>query len=437
MKNRSRREILATAAGGMACLAGCNELSSTDTTRDHDPGSPTHTATPDTPTRTNTETATPTVTPGNVRPTIRGWSVPNANASRSRWVPSATVPPTPPTEAWNLTYEEPEPPDDTYGSYAPTIRGPVVHDDLLLMSRRAVPSAESEVEAPEQYLEVYDTDTHEVLWSKRAVISNVALVGDVAVGWGPADEINVFDRETGEKRWEHTTEYGLRGVLPGESYIHAVTWRGIRSFTHDGELRWQTRPLDSSFRTGLSGFGDELYVGSSVGVAALSAETGDLLWHATDDAAPKPDLGIRVVGSTLLKVSSSNVVALDTEAAGELLWQRTMGGEVISMAMTDNLWVAVTESGKFGAYDLANGDRLWELKLDRKGRRVSIADSSILVGTEATLQLFDRYGVERWRLSRSDLPVSPNNIIVSDEQIYLVGFVDSDVRRSAVMSVLQ
>jgi outer membrane protein assembly factor BamB len=119
-----------------------------------------------------------------------------------------------------------------------------------------------------------------------------------------------------------------------------------------------------------------VFVGSSNGINALYADTGEEMWNAPISSTRSTAIGSSL-NSHLLFVSSGNVLNAMNERTGSI--ERTsvgasapiIGGEIVVVSSTD---------GTLYAYDLGTGAVVWSYSLGILADGLAIADRLLLVG---------------------------------------------------------
>ena len=168
--------------------------------------------------------------------------------------------------------------------------------------------------------------------------------------------VAAFDKQTGREVWRTTMTPDVRDRQAWRFNIFA-----------------RVHPADLGFGGGAALAGDRLFVTSGFGfVAAMDAETGDLLWqHDAPGPMRNPPL---VAEDLVVAVSISNeVIALD-QASGEERWAYQSFEEsarylaAAAPAHADGTVIVPFSSGELASLALANGRVQWQAMISRTSR---------------------------------------------------------------------
>ena len=202
--------------------------------------------------------------------------------------------------------------------------------------------------------------------------------GSSALGnpaWGPAV------RAPFEQEWQLQTGYEFFSapvLLDGMLYLgcNDMRFRAVNAAT--GEVAWS-----HSVVCGLSGgaAGDEsrIWFGGQDGlVYCLDRASGSTIWTTGLGYHVFSDVALFQDSVVLAGTSMGGVAALDAES-GELLWSHTLEGLVLGPSVQDTVAVFVTESGDVAAYT-PSGRVLWERSFQSQPSPPTICGASLYIG---------------------------------------------------------
>lgn len=182
--------------------------------------------------------------------------------------------------------------------------------------------------------------------------------------------LNVHD---GRQRWRYATDVSVRhAAVLSDELVYGVTMTGqvVAVTRESGELRWSYQLGDASRRwvysTPLLAHG-RLYVGVSSHLVALDPETGQRLWLRDDIGvddwissypSPAADADHLLVP---FYTQPQTLLSLDP-ATGHTRWavDGTKSNYVYSTPVLDDGRAYVTSGSAVRAYDLADGQVVWE-----------------------------------------------------------------------------
>lgn len=149
-------------------------------------------------------------------------------------------------------------------------------------------------------------------------------------------------------------------------------------------------------------------IGGSLGLYALSPQTGSLLWQLPSSArlfSPSVAEGIAYVGD-----EDGTLRALSV-ATGEILWRRNFTGWVYPPAIVDNQLVVGGQEHRLYGLDAATGKVLWETPLNQElvYRPIAVGDGAVVVTTFAgeILALSAEDGSQLWQAQDTVVNLSP------------------------------
>lgn len=284
------------------------------------------------------------------------------------------------------------------------------------------------VRAP--FEQVWRLDTGYEFFSAPVLLDSVLYIG--------CNDMNfrALDIRTGRVLWSHPVVCGLSGGASGDG---TRVWFGGQ----DGMVYCLDRETGRSiWSTGLGYhvFSDAalfcdtiVLAGTSMGgVAALHAETGDLIWDRELDGLV---LGPAICDTVAVFVTESGDVAAFSPS-GRVLWNRQFTSQPSAPTISGQAVFIGFSSGKVLAFGLTGGETLWETQLpDVSGRTVISrpvsAGSMMLAGTcDSRLVCLDRdTGVLIWEAGFENwMQVPP---VVCDTLVY----ASCDDRRLHVISL--
>lgn len=207
-------------------------------------------------------------------------------------------------------------------------------------------------------LAVLDTETGEQLWETAVEpIPVQPAVGDGAVHVGCKDGfVRAFDTATGEQQWRYEFGDDIE-VAPAvrDGRVYAGTDRYM-SALRNGDEAWRFEVDGEDRFTGEAPAVDDkrVYLGGSLGLYALGAETGETRWtHELEHAALNAP---SVAGQTLVVGQNRSVTAFDV-ANGSRRWRvdgpRRPAGRI---AVADGRLYATHTHGTLFAYATEGGD---------------------------------------------------------------------------------
>lgn len=197
--------------------------------------------------------------------------------------------------------------------------------------------------------------------------------------------IHALIANTGKVEWTRTTKNGfltagayrdgllVLGDFDGKIY-------GLK--TKDGEVAWEYE-LDQQIASGGNFFGENVLLTSEGGsMIALDMKSGKLQWdYSTGDqlrSGPTIWKNYALLGGCDGRLHKIDLVA--GAAAGDGI---PLDGPTGSTpAVIDNLAVVPTQSGTVLAFDLENGNRIWEFKDEERSPEIRSSPAVIYTGKE-------------------------------------------------------
>lgn len=269
-----------------------------------------------------------------------------------------------------------------------------------------------------------DVATGEVRWRYRhgpGVCSNLTVVGNVAYAGCEDTHLYAVDATTGQLLWRYdagTTVDGPPNVVGGMIYI-GTERRGkggavVALDATTGQERWRVA-VDGDLYGALAVTGDVAYVpvwlGSSGSqsradseILALSTSNGTLLWSR--EIPGLVERALTVVDNIIYLGSSQGVCALDA-ATGDLRWRFIPTGDTRlswTPAVAGGIVYASGRAPYLYALDATTGEERWHAAIGSVGgppvSPATVADGVIYVGGDGLVAALDAVsGAERWRFT--------------------------------------
>ncbi|REA00588.1 hypothetical protein DEQ92_19800 [Haloferax sp. Atlit-6N] len=318
----NRRRFLRNvgAAGAMAGLAGCSQLSG-----DGSDGVNTGRA-------EACEPYKPTVT-GTL-----GWRSVRGDPAGTSVVPSADAPEPPLSLDWTFTL----------GGNAGAIE-PVATADRVYAHEY------------DSMLYAVDAESGEKVWG-RSVDSprgSLAIADDVVVGLADSTVLGL-DPETGETRWtgpeSHTSLFHGSPVIVDKTVYVPTELSLLALDLTDGSVRWQHTTGEETIATPAI-VGDAVYYGDyDTYIYAIDAATGEKRWRVKTNA--HIDCNVSVADDIVFAGSKGGVIRALDARSGEHVWTHDLGAEPNAMA-TDGSHVYVHTRGQLYALEASSGAVCW------------------------------------------------------------------------------
>ncbi len=230
----------------------------------------------------------------------------------------------------------------------------------------------------------------DTLWSistGRELFSPPAILGNMIFIAGNDKNLRGINRTTGQQIWSRAVTCGLSGGVAADS--STVYFSGQDGYMYalnleTGSEKWRAG-LGYHIFTDACVFCDSLVLaGNSMGsVAALSRETGDLVWSDTIDGLL---LGPAVSDSTAVFSTESGAVGA-WNISGSTLWSRGFSTQPSAPSIESGTVYLGFSSGKVLALSLQTGETIWETALDGVQGRTVVSrpgvykDSLLVAGT--------------------------------------------------------
>jgi outer membrane protein assembly factor BamB len=269
----------------------------------------------------------------------------------------------------------------------------------------------------------------------QTLVSNpAAIAGGLAVVVGDDAVVYAFDVATGASRWRYAaTERSIyHPVIVGETVVvlfndGAVVGLGLA----DGAMTWSR---DGSPAQPTSAFGAAI-VATSNGIAAVSPETGDVLWEVPDFGTsvaagedvlyatgaaglvaidpvdgterwtvPNADGELVVTDSSVLVVGNA-IRAYEADTGAALYVTRPEGVRILSAAVRHGIGYAQLEDGDLWTFDLVTGSGRWRVPSPVDGgypRGIVLAADTLYAGyggESNEVFAFDLNGEPLWNLT--------------------------------------
>lgn len=425
MTLHTRRSLLRAAGALGIGLAGCQRRATDTTTTTSTTPTATTTTEPTTTDTETTETSEPPADaiggePGPLPDSV--WPHPYRTPSKTAYLPSGPRFTSAPDVDWTHT------PTTENDSYSPAFTPPVVVDDELYTVQALLFGPERP--APEKhFLKAFSTEGNE-RWTapltgdddSTPVPTFAAVHGDVVVV-GVEDEVQAFDRPSGELVWAIEVEDSAEGITPTPDRVYVRSDRSIAAVT--AESRSWTTPFEEYPETLAVGT-DAVYVTTSRRVHRLDPASGQSTW-----TQQLPAVGggwavnrlLTVPGGVIARQHSGHLYAYT--ASGEEVW-RTSGIE--DALTTDGTTLFAGTTGSVRALQVANGDVVWERTCDgipgctgasEPLSLAAMADSVYVPLDDDRLAALDtRDGTVRWSRTTPDWV---ERIALTTDAVYGVG----------------
>nr|WP_233516870.1 PQQ-binding-like beta-propeller repeat protein [Haloferax sp. Atlit-6N] len=211
--------------------------------------------------------------------------------------------------------------------------------------------------------------------------------------------VRAFDAKSGSHRWSQTVgNIGSAMAIAGDT-LYAANGTLAALATDDGAVRWEQSAVDGVGFTVVIApqdqlFADEraVYYGDDEGVLAMAPEDGSLRWAWRPDRWDWADVGPIPAGDSVYAGGGGDIAMLDA-ADGSLRWRTSFGaGAQVVGVHERGSTVLVAEgtdeppSDTFGTlYELAvrDGSERYEVRFDSPVERTASTDEAFVVGTRA------------------------------------------------------
>lgn len=203
----------------------------------------------------------------------------------------------------------------------------------------------------------------------------------------------------GERRWSaNWGDSGRRSPITTESALYATTGRGLRSYTLDGDLRWEQ---SHRYVVGRPAVGDSTVYQRAIAadqaapLFARNTSDGELKWTVDNTIGRVPVVSDGTV-YTYRKADSGLVVAAIDGADGSIVWERRAVGRPVVADGT----VYTARGSRLHAIDAADGSLRWETPYEASGRIITEpavdANSVYLLLGQSVVAVDRERGTERW-----------------------------------------
>ncbi|MDP9347715.1 MAG: PQQ-binding-like beta-propeller repeat protein, partial [Gemmatimonadota bacterium] len=242
---------------------------------------------------------------------------------------------------------------------------------------------------------------------------HLVSTGDVVVV--PAWDLYALDKKTGAMRWKFSPPDdfpGVRVTLGDDGRLYSVGHHVYRLDAATGEVLWRVdlgeRPFSPVVREGVVYVGTRGVIPGSSGVlgaghaVALEAETGRLLWKTPIPAPDAPAMG-GVTGAGALTPDlyivaspSGRVYALNRRT-GAVRWEyRGSGPYDVGVVVLGDVAVVASGAGYVEGLDLATGQERWKVRLGSTFTAPITRLGDLALVSSGRLVAIDARGSIRW-----------------------------------------
>lgn len=264
-----------------------------------------------------------------------------------------------------------------------------------------------------------------------------------------------IERVSGKTLWNTSTGYNIMsgvGVSEAQDKLFVTTDQGylVAFAAADGKKLWASELTTQSLSVPVS-LGQTVYVKTIDGrLTAFNAETGAERWAYTEQA---PALTLRgdsapTIANDRIFSGFANGKLLALSPNGSVLWQTQVAwpqGQTAVQRMVDihalplasqNIVFAATYQGQLGAYNLSNGNVLWQHEISTYTGMDAYADALYLTDAASYVWSFARSNghvdwVQKSLFARGiSSPARANNVLlVGDKEGYLhaLSLVDGSI----------
>lgn len=246
--------------------------------------------------------------------------------------------------------------------------------------------------------------TYEVDSDSRKPIDNGLAVRDGTVYVPTADSLIALS--DGHRQWSRDwTESSPASLITTDSAVYASTGRGIRSYTLDGEKRWEKSGRYPLGRPSVDGSRVYQDAGGNAPLFARDTNDGSMVWRRDDVLSRVPVAADGTVYTFLTDDSERTLLALDG-ADGSVRWERSV--PIFAQPTVANDTVYLAAGGWAQALDATDGSLVWDRQYETV-QSVSIqskvyadSDSLYALGDNAVIALDRESGSKRWSISLPD-----------------------------------
>jgi outer membrane protein assembly factor BamB len=235
------------------------------------------------------------------------------------------------------------------------------------------------------------------------VLNNLAIVGDLVLAPTDTGTLHALGVADGKVRWTFRPGTSISGPTVADGTVYLADGIGaVRALElATGAELWQSRTLRSSETTTLAVAEGRVFVGAQGGeLLALDAKSGAELWRVS--IAPDGGLGNPSVAGGIVYVGSDVGLTAVRAMTGDIVWRADLGGDPTATAVVANGIVYVGPSadadhGQLWAIDAATGRVVWKIPerlyspTVSAGLAISGSNIGFVTARDATT------GAERWR----------------------------------------
>jgi outer membrane protein assembly factor BamB len=246
-------------------------------------------------------------------------------------------------------------------------------------------------QSPKGYVYAFEKATGRVRW-KTAVgglETDILRYGDTIIGGATGGKLVSLDLDTGNPRWEFTTETSLYGrysthtpALSGDT----LYFGGPDGFVYalkaeSGEAIWK-QDLGSRVMTPIRSVGSHIFAGAfDRRVLRLDRASGKVT--AAIDTEDFPHHSLVPAGESLLVLlGPSTLISLDVNLTDVEWSQKTpKGWSTFEPLVLDGVVLVGTEEDELSAHRLDDGIEVWNYWVGGVPRSLTVSDSVLYVGT--------------------------------------------------------
>ena len=166
---------------------------------------------------------------------------------------------------------------------------------------------------------------------------------------------------------------------------------------------------------------DVLFIGSTLGVFALDAKTGQEIWRFQTESFVR---SVPAVSNGVIYIGDDNkkFYAIDAKD-GSLKWKNdtALGGYTASAAVVGNIVYAMPKDGSFYAFDTSNGEVVWSTLIGKIAESSpAIGEGIIAFGTDggAIVALDASTGKQKWSYNTGTIDIKSSPVI-ADGAIFI------------------
>ncbi len=214
-----------------------------------------------------------------------------------------------------------------------------------------------------EHLAAIDRETGAVLWTADIESVWPPLVHEGVVYLAASDELHALDAASGNHRWRVLLARGAAApmVMTQAALIVVGSPDSVVAFRpSDGSILFDSALGGRSGRMSMAVNETGVYVSMANRVVSLVLADGSTRWDRT---LPGEVASLAVARDRVFAGSTSNeIYALDSDG-GSLAWKFRVGGDVIGLAATNDLVFAASLDNLVRALNRSNGNQIWKRPL--------------------------------------------------------------------------